>query len=225
MKFKYVILIVMMTLFTPLTQAGLFDPPLLNHSFEEESSWSAPTPGWNDYDDEQSEWWAFQEEEGDLTNFPDADGSVWGALRPGGIHWQQIGTWDKDIPYRIQALVGNRDTWTNGGIIISLWVGGDAGQAGDDTTPTIIGATKIAESVTLITDNVGAWDDGPDDEKKEVETILSTGTGYTPGDPIWIQIVNANMEGISYFDNVRISDARKATKAPSSSGSPIRFMG
>ena len=180
---------------------GLFPEPIENASFEEETAWTNPTPGWFDYDAGLEEWQAFQETESpDGSNIPLTPyGVVWGALRPAGIHWQQIGTYQPNRTYKINVLLGNRDTWTNGGIKVSLWAGGNLSDASDDTTPDMIGAIMVDESETLITDNIYS---GP--EIKEVVTVLSTPGGLETGLPLWIQIVNANQEGISYFDNVRI---------------------
>ncbi len=205
-KLIYLISFVLVLAIGGVAQAGLNDPPLLNDSFEEETGWGAATPGWYDYDAGNDQWWAFQESRGDdpQTTY----GDVWGALRPDGIHWQKIGTWDAGTTYQIDVLVGNRTTWTNGGIYISLWGGGNEASASDDTYPEAIGATKLSESDILITDEVGGIM-----EVKEVSTILSTGTGLTPGDPLWIQIINANAQGISYFDYPRIKLDRKASDA------------
>ena len=201
-KLIYVISFVLVLAVAGTAQAGLNDPPLLNPSFEEDGSWSAPTPGWYDYDPPtQSEWWAFQETRGTDPETPYGD--VWGALRPGGVHWQKIGTWDAGMEYQIDVIVGNRATWTNSGVIISLWAGGDEALASDDTYLEEIGATMLSVSELLITDEVGSVV-----EVKEVSTILTTGIGHSPGDPLWIQIESgAGFVGdgeIAYFDNVRI---------------------
>ncbi|GAI77899.1 unnamed protein product, partial [marine sediment metagenome] len=180
-KSIYLISFVLVLATGGVAQAGLNDPPLLNESFEEETSYGQPTPGWYDYDAGRDEYWAFQETRGEdpKTTY----GDVWGALRPGGIHWQKIGTWDAGATYQIDVLLGNRTTWANWGIYVSLWGGGNEALASDDTYPEAIGATRLSESDILITDEVESIM-----ETKEVSTILSTGIGLTPGDPLWIQI-------------------------------------
>ena len=86
-KLTYLFCFILLLAITNITQADLNDPPILNASFEEATSWGSPTPGWYDYDAGKPQYWAFQESRGDDPQTPYGD--VWGAIRPGGIHWQK----------------------------------------------------------------------------------------------------------------------------------------
>ena len=179
------------------SQAGLFDPPLLNADFEADgvtTGWANYTTDWYDSDF----WGTFLIPGGGV--YPAAvDGFTWGGVDGAGTMWQQVGTWDADQTYQISMLLGQHSgrTWDDytGGLTIALYAGGTV-TTGDDETPGSIGATLV-DSI-----NVDAFVGVTGAATEELTVTLSTGTAMTAGDPLWLALEGSNSQKL--FDNVTI---------------------
>ncbi|MBW1945987.1 MAG: discoidin domain-containing protein, partial [Deltaproteobacteria bacterium] len=175
-----------------MAQAGLFDPPLDEPSFE-----SPVLDGWGYYSDG---WILGSEGSAYIENgawFPSSDGiNVW-KLFSGANLWQQIGTWDPGIDYVISLWVGR--ALTDSTLSVELWAGGNpslypTGYYGqiEDT----VGATLIAEADLIPTVEVG--------QSEWMTAILNTGTGFNAGDALWLRILTPGGE-YTYVDLVEVS--------------------
>jgi len=114
-------------------------------------------------------------------------------LGNGSWFYQQIGTWEEEMQLQVSFLVGKKPSKNLQGLYISLWVGGDpslAANSGTKTPTTLesaVGATQIVIS-DLIAPLLA------DGETSEQVLELSTGTGYTYGEPLWL-LVQAEAAG------------------------------
>ena len=162
---------------------------VLNPSFEDD--WT----GWY----HRTTYTLISAEDGNLAETP--YGSNWAELGNGSWFYQQIGTWEEEMQLQVSFLVGSKTGQSFQGLYVSLWVGGDpssAANAGTKTPTTLesaVGATQIVIS-DLIIPILGA------SETSEQVLELSTGTGYTFGDPLWILVQAQATGGRSFVDNV-----------------------
>jgi hypothetical protein len=175
-------------------EPGLYAPGISigNASFEEALNYWIATPVWFDNGG------AYQEPFPLMTYY----GDMVGVVEQSGTHWQPIGTWTANTNYVISWGVTKRPSWADGGTKISLWsvapASVPADQAtGDATTPTAIGATKIAETAV--------HSSGVDNLMVEASETLNTGTAAAAGDTLLIQIVNGGGTGRGHFDMVRVN--------------------
>ena len=191
-----------------LTQAGLWDPAILNPSCE--SVENGGTPGnwgyiiddW--YENEQNAegtpnaiWCYYEKATGiGLTG----DGDLWFGNEAGGMFYQPIGTYGGDETFEITMLLGARGG-TFGTNSISLYAGGVEADAADGTDLSDIAGVTLLDTVDVTTA------DGTSVETNvyEVTVELSTGTTATAGDLLWLEV--GSVAGTDYFDYVRIINA------------------
>jgi len=193
-KLVYLVIFVFVLAISGVAQAGLFDPPLKNPSFE-----SPVLTGWDYYSDD---WILNAEGAAYLENggwFPSSDGiNVWKLWSDANL-WQQIGTWDPGIDYAISLWVGR--ALTDSTLRVELWAGGNpslypTGYYGqiEDT----VGATLIAEADLIPTVEVG--------QSEWMTAIINTGASFNAGDALWLRIVSTAPGGsYTYVDLVEVS--------------------
>ncbi len=178
----------------PVVRGGLFDPAILNPSFESPDLGAGGANAFEYYADDwvlSIETWGYLE---DGTWFPSADGVNTFKLWASAYLWQQIGTWDEGLPYEITVAVGMWDADT--GATISLWAGGDAGDTPDQYGEiSVVGATEVDSAFVQPSVAVS--------ESEDMTVVLNTGTGFNAGDPLWIRI-DASAGAATYVDNVRV---------------------
>ncbi|TFG47297.1 MAG: PEP-CTERM sorting domain-containing protein [Candidatus Brocadiia bacterium] len=189
MKRKNVICLVVLFVVAVSVNAGLWDPPVLNPSFESPDTgglWSQIVDDWF-----KLSWWgSFIESElgGGIPDTP--YGNQWGGVATDAM-FQQIGTYGENLEIPISLLLGHRVNNTVGDVTVSIWAGGDVSIL-DDYDPdfdiyhtlTEIGAVQM-DSFTL-PDPWGAGN--PNEETTFLNAILNTGTGGVIDDPLWIQL-------------------------------------
>jgi len=136
-------------------------------------------------------------------------------LTPYGRNWvefgnqswvyQQIGTWNGEMLLNISLLVGSIAGRDFPGLHVSLWVGGDPAAAASGnpaipaTTLDSVGATQIAVSDLIQPEALTAGTS----ETSEVSVNLSTGSGYTPDEPLWLLVQAAGRQRV-LIDNIVI---------------------
>ncbi|GAH47195.1 unnamed protein product, partial [marine sediment metagenome] len=112
-----------MLLLPMAVQAGLWDPALLNPSFEApdvSGAWSQVVDDWF----KQSWWGSFVESENG-GGIPDTPyGGQWGGIS-GDAMFQQIGTVEDNLDVSVSSLLGHRANNTQGDVTLSIWVGGN----------------------------------------------------------------------------------------------------
>lgn len=196
------------------TQGELFSPAITNPSFEDDVL--APgdktleiTDWWN----RTSYCWAAEQRNAD---FPETTyGANW--VEFGNLSWvyQQIGTWEADRQLHISLLVGSISGTDFPGVRVGLWAGGDPVMAADGnpsipstTIETTVGATQITISdlikpAALYSDVMGDYEFLGTGQTSEESVILSTGSGRTPGEPLWL-LIQAGGRRRSLIDNIRV---------------------
>jgi hypothetical protein len=186
-------------------QAGLFDPPLQNPSFE-----SPVLDGWDWY---ANDWTLGERGSAFLENgswFPSSDGiNVW-KLWSGANVWQQIGTWDPDTDYAVSLWVGRGHE--ESGLSVELWAGGDpslvptgqedvegpTGHYGQIADTNGVGAILIAAADLLPTVDVG--------QNELMTAILNTGADFNAGDALWLRLVCTAPDGqATWIDLVELA--------------------
>ena len=203
MKMKILVLTVAMMLVAVTVQAALWDPAVLNPSFEAPDTSGA----WSQYVDDwfkQSWWGSFVESElgGGIPDTP--HGVQWGGVS-GDAQFQQIGTVEDNLDVPVSLLLGHRANNTQGDVTLSIWTGGDVTVL-DDYDPasvyhtlTEVGAAQV-DSVTLL-DPWGAGN--PGELLSTIAGTLNTGTSGTVGTPLWIQIETT---GKVWVDNMVVPE-------------------
>jgi len=208
-KFAYLVIGVFVLAFVSVSQAGLFDPPLLNPSFE---SPALPT-GWDYYADV---WTLGSRASAFLENgsweIAASEGiNVW-KLWSGANVWQQIGTWDPDVEYAISLWVGRGHEESS--LSVELWAGGDpslvptgqedvegpTGHYGQIDDANGVGATLIGAADLIPTVDVG--------QSEWMTAILNTGSDFTAGDALWLRLVStAPDDQATWIDLVEVASA------------------
>jgi hypothetical protein len=206
--FAIVGFVVFVLAFGSVAQAGLFDPPLQNPSFE-----SPVLDGWDWYADD----WILGSRgtaylENGSWDIAASDGiNVW-KLWSGANVWQQIGTWDSGTHYVISLWVGRGHDEST--LSVELWAGGDpslvptgledvVGPTGhygqiDDTDG--VGAILIGGADLIPTVDVG--------QSEWMTAILNTGTGFNADDALWLRLVSTAPDGqATWIDLVEVSPA------------------
>jgi hypothetical protein len=197
------IAIVLMLMTGGVIQAGLFNPPLKNPSFESPSlgaghtsRWSASIDNWiintsgNIYLEDGS-WFPTP----DKINVP----KIW----DGGYLWQQIGTWDQNVNYVVTMWVGRSDA--SSAVQVDLYAGGNpsrlpASGYGTINDPAGVGATAITGASAVLTPTVAIG------SSQRMSVTLNTGTGRTTGDALWLRILGVSAAGTaSYVDDVVVT--------------------
>ncbi|AQT68822.1 Fibronectin type III domain protein [Anaerohalosphaera lusitana] len=182
------------------TQAGLYSPPLVNTSFED-----ATADGWfhrTSY---------FTLESDTDPELPDTPyGEYWVQFGNQSWMYQQIGTWDSDISLDISLISGKRAGQDYGGLVISLWAGGDpslAANASDNNVPpdTLVnlGAVMIDQSQQY------DYPNGDDMGSFDISFSMSTGSNGTAGEPLWLLVQSAGRKKV-LVDNIQVNYQPKA---------------
>jgi hypothetical protein len=203
MKIKYLFFLTVLVLVFANTHAGLFDPPLVNTSFEERilepGAWSDEVMNWFDY------WWSWEQhgtgmDGGGLDYIPWApDGFNWGGIGSGGGYiYQQVGTYSGPDEYELSFTLGIRDDTPAGSVRAAVWVGGIPEAAVDWTGLVDVGASMV--DYTLWPSSLYGIEYGTID----VATTLSIGESYINGAPIWLQIGNLALNGQMFVDDVKL---------------------
>ena len=215
---KKVMCLAVLFVMAACVQAGLNTPAVVNGSFED-----AIIVG-----DDIAGWW----DSAAYTYTTVEDGTVI-PLTPYGVNWaelgnerwmyQQIGTYEENMDLDVTFLLGQKVDKAFQGVHVSLLVGGDPGLAADvnlkyyveNPLVTQVGAVEIANS--------GAIDPFAEAGMGTSEQTLSfnTGTGYTVGDPLWIQFNKVAGTGRILVDNVNVELPTTPTLVgPSPNGNP-----
>ena len=125
------------------------------------------------------------------------DGIIWVGTETGGKFYQVIGLYGGEETVNVTMLIGNRwgTSFKTGSI--SLFVGGDEADAADAVDLVTIAGVALADTINVTTA------DGTlvSTDVYEVSVNLSTGTGATIGDLVWLEI--GSVDGKDYFDHVR----------------------
>jgi len=196
-------------------QGGLFSPAVTNPGFEEDvvspGSKSSAVGGW--YNRTAYCW---SSEEGN-TGFPQTPyGANWCEF--GNLSWvyQQIGTWEPGRELQINLLVGSVNGTDFPGVRVSLWAGGDPARATDGnpslpstTLETAVGAVQIAVSdvikpPALYSGVMGSYEYLGTGQSSEESVVLSTGSGGTPGEPLWLLVQSAGRRRV-LIDNISVA--------------------
>jgi hypothetical protein len=221
MRKKCLILLAVLSLVFGSAQAGLWEQPLENPSFEDQgivNTWSQYVDGWF----EESFWGSYVESD-DHGGIPDTPyGNIWAGMNAAssdgtGIY-QQVGTWEENVDYTISFILGNRAGWEFGEPRIGLWVGGDPGSAVDQSTAlSDIGATLIAM------DSVNPWFNTDPDltGTSEEFVVLNSGVGYSTSDALWLEFSAPFGSGQCFLDNVVITSSRMASDPVPANGATL----
>ena len=201
MKAKMLVLAVAIMLVAATAQSGLWDPAVLNPSFEAQDLTTGPS--WaNAIDDwfESSHWGTFIQLEGgtiDQTPY----GNNWGGLDGYGEYiYQDVGTYEDGLDIDVSLLASQRGDRPFGTIQINLWSGGTG--AADGTGLAAIGATLIDSSGDLTPFAEAGMLTTP------LAVALNTGTGQTPGDALWVEILRTTDSpwGQSFLDMIVVPE-------------------
>lgn len=182
---------------------GLFDPELINPSFEDPALASATFISGVD------DWWdsvdfTYTKDKGISTVPATPYGDNWTELGRGRWIYQQIGTYEENMDLHIRFLLGRPSNQGGLDTRVSLLVGGNPELAADVATTYAgnpltgtVGATLITSSALIPPVGAGAT--------AEQWVRLSTGTGYTPGSPLWLQFDIADTaSGRVNIDHVQV---------------------
>ncbi len=177
--------------------SGLFNPPLTNPSFEDETVQPGENvsgiQGWYDTSYTYTTWAGF-----DPAKYPPAHGSNWAELGNAKWIYQQIGLWTPNTSYDVYALLGAKVGSTFQGVEISLWVGDNSAAASDDTDLATVGAVQV--------DSTGLYEPAlVAPASTAIRRTLSTGTGHAVGQPLWLQIQQGGGSGRTLVDDVQIA--------------------
>ncbi|MGE4286846.1 MAG: CotH kinase family protein, partial [Phycisphaerae bacterium] len=208
--------LVVLTFATSIAQAQLFEPPLSNASFEDNSLYpgalSYSFDAWHDLDGKI-----------EYTTGPDGNGLP---LTPYGNNWaalvgstnesrsyiyQQVGTWSENMVCSLSFLFGKRAGLDTFPMRIALWAGGNSSLAADGVSLSSLGATMI-DNVVITPDFKGL-----DVATAEQFLLLNAGSGFYETDPLWLEFKSVGGVGSWLFmDNIKITAAVYAyTPAPS----------
>ncbi len=184
--------------------AGLFEPAIVNPSFEDvedggtPGSWGYVIDDW--YENENPYTKNFYEKGADIGLA--GDGLLWAGTETGGLYYQVIGTYDANESYIITLLIGARGGTSFNTGSISLYAGGTEDDAAD-----AVDLSTITDVVLLDTVEITVADGGTaiSEYVYEVTVELSTGTGATTGDTLWLEF--GSVAGKDYFDNISIIPA------------------
>ena len=192
-----------------ITEAGLWGPAISNPSFED------PVLAAGAQSNDINDWWdatayTYTADEA-AAGYPLTPyGDNWSELGNGRWIYQQIGTYDENLDLDISFLAGQRDSKEFTTVWVSLLVGGNPALAADHdskwTDPVTtnhlvntVGATHIVTSAAISpfpTSDVGT----------SMQTLqLSTGTGHSVGDPLWLVIYKESSNGRALIDNVVVT--------------------
>ncbi|MFC4991277.1 cadherin domain-containing protein [Rubritalea tangerina] len=197
----------------------LNDPAILNASVEDPVLASGATSNdINDWYDASSYTWT--QDEGASTHPDTPYGDNWIELGNGRWIYQQIGTYAEDMEIDVSFLAGQSDGNDFGGITVELLAGGDPQLAADHKSKrsdasfaleAVVGASVIATSGQLNPFTASGQ------ASEEMVVSLTTGTGHTVGDPLWLLLYRPSANGRSLIDNVQVVH----TNAEPENGIPV----
>lgn len=206
-------------------RAGLNSPVLVNPSFEDPAlAAAAQSNDINDWFDAVG--YTYTSDDGAVTHPETPYGDNWAEL--GNERWiyQQIGTYDENMTLDISFLLGQRSDKIFSSIFVSLLVGGTGTPADKDLKyytenplQTQVGATIITTSAQIAPFPAAGIATSP-------QTVqLSTGSGYTVGDPLWLQFNKDGVTARALIDNVIVTlatnDPIATTPTPGSSSTTV----
>jgi hypothetical protein len=208
--FKHSIGIVIMIILAGNVRAGLWEPPVLNSSFESPllapEGWGYIIDDWFDVRDDQWDAW-IEYATGTIggNGIPvSPDPNQWAGLNSdGSSFYQQIGTYSGPVPVEVILYLGKRVNRTFVGLTVNLRVGGVPATAADNVSLDTVGAT-IVDTAFLSggLELLGFGEAGA----AEVTTTLNIPSGYTPGDALWIEFKGGNGQQ-QFFDFVRVGES------------------
>jgi hypothetical protein len=205
MKNRFMIFALGLFCAAAVTQAGLWDPPITDPSFEAVENgadhstlgnWGYVFDEWFENPDDTAVFW----EKGTAIGL-ESDGDMWLGCETGGAAYQAIGTVDDGVTFNLKALIGNRGGSSFGTGAFSLYAGGSDTDGGDgvalDSIASLLDSVEVTTADgTLVSENV-----------YEVDFELSTGTGNS-GETLWFQV--ESVSGKDYFDYVRLETSLSA---------------
>lgn len=190
--------------FDTLTPSVLSNPPIKNGSAEDETlasgAMSSDITEWFDalnYTNTQHE---------DSATHPETPyGFNWIELGNGRWVYQQIGTYLENVDLDVSFILGTKTDTGAHDVTVHLLTGGDPALAADTNAKissnpliNIVGASLITSSAVITPPSSGST--------AEHTVTLSTGSGYTVGEPLWLQISVAESSGRTLVDNIQVSE-------------------
>ena len=200
---KCVLLICCVVIFGGAVRAGLWEPALLNPSFESVENGAGPSGNWGYVIDD---WYQNVTEASVQAYWETAsniglvgDGLLWAGTNAGSRFYQAIGNYDGDETLTINMLIGARGgSWPTAGGVVSIYAGGLESGAGDGVELSGIAGVSLLDTITVFPA------DGTEVSTNvyDVSVELSTGTGTTEADLLWLEFGTDGGRG--YFDNITI---------------------
>lgn len=181
--------------------SGLFNPPLKNAGFED------PVVGLSASSNDVKFW--YEKVSYSFTKHADvnspvypaaAEGDNWSEFAQNRYLYQQVGVWTAETSYTVSFMVGKRSNRNLSSVTVNLWVGGDPLLAADDVDLDEVGATEVDTSTAILPAIFGMG--------SSAETVtLSTGTGFTEGEPLWLRFLigDGGSGSRTLLDNINIS--------------------
>jgi hypothetical protein len=199
------------------TTTGLFDPPLVNWSFEDPVLVDGASDGnirsWNETNSYTATW----NPRTDATFPPATHGTNLASLAKNKFLYQQVGTWTANTDYDVSIDLGVRSNKTQGQVFVNLWWGGDPGLAADNVDLTTVGATLIAGGSGALKPAITA------PGMKTESFTLNTGTGGGGGEPLWFVITSDGTGMQTLIDNIRFTLLGSANNPPAFLSSPVNL--
>ena len=217
MKTRGIFLVAVVLITASAACAGLWDPPVLNPSFEAQDLTGGK--GWDNWIDDwfdSSYWGSFIQNEGGDTPDTPYGKNIGGVEGIGGAVYQQVGTWDNDTTYEISFFIGKVRTRAYGALQIALWAGGDPELAADHDDAFENISVESTGATMLDSIIIDSWPDNPLEAlSEEIAVSLNTGTGFIADDPLWLQFsqtvgVVGGYGAQAFFDNVQIGPPTRA---------------
>ncbi|MCK4999018.1 MAG: hypothetical protein KAS23_05770 [Anaerohalosphaera sp.] len=192
---KKILCVVVLLAMAACVQAGLNSPVLVNPSFEDpELADAANSNDINDWFDGVG--YTYTQDDANASHPETPYGDNWSEFGQRRWMYQQVGTYDANMDIEISFLMGARSDKGPSPVVVGLLVGGNPALAADLNTQFyvadfgnssnplvgIVGASLIETSGEI------APFSGTALATSEQTITLSTGTGYTVGDPLWLQI-------------------------------------
>ncbi len=186
---------------------ALFNPPIINGSFESQviqpNESNSDIVGWYEASKGTHIIW---EDYG--SNYPNTkSGANWAKLSKNKFIYQQVGAWTKNTAYDISFVLGAIAGRRFRGVEVSLWAGGAPSRAEDKVSLGSIGAVEIANSGLILPSSAAS---GESDES----VTLSTGTGHSASDALWLMIRQGGGIGGTLIDDIVINDQGVVNTAP-----------
>ncbi len=184
--------------------AGLFSPALQNPSMEtdlitDDQLQSRIT----DWFDSKSYTYTAPDR---ATTHPDTPyGDNWAELGSERWIYQQIGTYEEGMNLDVSFLMGRRTDKDSSAVNINLLVGGNPALADDVNTKYNTDNPLVSTVGATIIDTAQVSEVSTSGTTEEKKVSLSSGTGHTVGDPLWIQIHIESKTSRVLIDNVAVA--------------------